>query len=228
MQIAHRILFSVNDVSKRRKTSKKQTGERQQAKAPEESDRHPTAPGSAAGQRLRLWIRANWSDLRFLFVFGLCLVLYFVSTLTPPVKEGFFPAYLRWNARASGVILRILGQDVHVRDQSLVSGQGPAIDIERGCDAVEPSALFVSAVLASPVPLLSRLSAAVVGTFLLLVLNLVRVVSLFLCRVYFPKAFETMHLDVWQAVFIILAILLWAGWASRMARRRAAQADGAT
>ncbi len=228
VQIAHRTLFSVNDMGRRRK-SKRLSDKREQTSEPRGADDlAATAPGSAAGQRLRLWIRANWSDLRFLFVFGLCLVLYFLSTLTPPVKEGFFPAYLRWNAQASGAILRIFGQDVNVRDQSLVSGQGPTIDIERGCDAVEPSALFVSAVLASPVPLLSRLSAAVVGTFLLMVLNLVRVVTLFLCRVYFPKAFETMHLDVWQAVFVILAILLWAGWASRMARRRAAQANGAT
>lgn len=217
-------------MGKRRKGSKKPTEQRQRIKAasqPEEQAPGAEQPPPRQG-RFRLWVRANWSDLRFLFVFGLCLGLYFLLTLTPPVKQGFFPAYLRWNARASGAILRGLGQDVTVRDQSIVSADGPAIDIERGCDAVEPSALFVSAVLASPVPILSRLGAAAVGTFLLMVLNLVRVVSLFLVRVYFPKAFETMHLDVWQAVFIILAILLWAGWASRMARRRTTQADGST
>ena len=173
--------------------------------------------------RFRSWLHANRSDLRFLLIFGLCLGAYFLSTLTPPVKHGFFPAYLRLNARASGAILRVLGQDVSVRDQSIVSADGPAIDIERGCDAVEPSALFVSAVLASPVPFASRLFAAVAGSFALMLLNLVRVVSLFLVRVYHPDAFETMHLDVWQALFIILAILLWAMWASRMARRRAVQ-----
>ena len=217
-------------MGKRRKSSKKPAdkvtaaeGDPQPTRTSADGTQPPTGEG-----KFRAWVRANWTDLRFLFVFALCLGVYFLSTLTPPMKHRFFPAYLRWNARTSGTILRGLGEDVSVQNQSLISAKGPAIDIERGCDAVEPSALFVSAVLASPVPLLARLSAVVVGTFLLMVLNLVRVVSLFLCRLYFPKAFETMHLDVWQALFIILAILLWAGWASRMARRRAAQANGAT
>jgi len=215
---------------------KRHRGSKKPADKVAAAERKPRPGGSSsdAGRpparqgKFRAWVRANWTDLRFLFIFGLCLALYFVSTLTPPIKNGFFPAYLRWNARTSGTILQGLGEDVSVEKQSIISAKGPAIDIERGCDAVEPSALFVSAVLASPVPLLARLSAAAVGTFLLMVLNLVRVVSLFLCRIYFPKAFETMHLDVWQALFIILAILLWAGWASRMARRRAPQADGTT
>ncbi len=182
----------------------------------------------AAKRKPRSWLKANASDLRFLLIFGCCMGLYYVLTLLPVIKDGFFPAYLRLNASVSGAILDTFGEGVSVRDKSLISDKGPAIQIERGCDAVEPSALFVSAVLASPVPLLSRLSAALAGTFLLMVLNLVRVISLFLVRVYSPRAFETMHLDVWQALFIFLAIVLWAMWASRMARKRVLQADAST
>lgn len=191
--------------------------------------------GSAARSRdgaprggVRSWWRRNRSDVRFLAVFGLCMGIYYLATLTGPIKDGFFPAYLRLNAQVSGVMLRVMGEDVSVRDQSMISAEGPAIEIERGCDAVEPSALFVSAVLASPVPLLSRLSAALAGTLLLMILNFVRVISLFLVRVYYPKAFETMHVDVWQALFILLAIMIWAIWASRMSRKRVAQADAST
>lgn len=175
--------------------------------------------------RFRRWVRRNRSDLRFLLLFALFMACYYLLTLTPPVRNGFFPAYLRWNASASGAVLQLFGEPVEVAGQEMTSPRGPSIKIERGCDAVEPSALFVSAVLASPVPLLSRLSAALVGTLLLMVLNLVRVTSLFLVRIYYPRAFETMHLDVWQALFIFLAIILWATWASRTARRRKGRAD---
>ena len=144
---------------------------------------------------------------------------------TTTVKQGFFPAYLRLNAAASAAILRVVGQDVTVRDKSIVSTAGPAIEVERGCDAVEPSALFVSAVLASPVSWLSRLPAAAAGTLVLMVLNLIRVASLFLVKVYYPGAFDTMHLDVWQALFIFMAIVFWAVWASRVSRRRVARPD---
>ncbi len=194
-----------------------------------EGQKHSAGGGDAAAKgKVRLWFEANRSDLRFLVVFGLCLGFYYLLTLTPPVKQGFFPAYLRLNAHISGAMLRSFGEDTTVQDQSLISAKGPSIEIERGCDAIEPSALFVSAVLASPVSLVSRLSAAVVGTIVLMLLNFVRIISLFLVRVYYPQAFETMHLDVWQALFIFIAILLWAIWASRVTRKRAVQPDAST
>ena len=114
---------------------------------------------------------------------------------------------------------------LRVEGQSMISATGPAIEIERGCDAIEPSALLVSAVMASPVPFLSRLLAMGVGTALLMLLNLVRIISLYLFRVYLPTAFETMHLDVWQALFIIIAIVMWGIWASRAARRKVVVSD---
>lgn len=173
----------------------------------------PIPPGRMGG-----WYAANRRDLRFLLIFCSCMVLYFCLTLTSFIKDGFFPRYLRLNASVSGVVLNLMGQDVHIDQQAIISSGGSSINVERGCDAVAPSALFVSAVLASPVALGSRLLAATVGMVLLVLLNLVRVISLFLVRVHWPEAFDIMHLDVWQALFIFVAILMWALWASRAAR----------
>lgn len=190
--------------------------------------------GSGGGRQpppargFRAWYDANRSDIRFLLVFAACLLAFYLAAQTPPVKDGFFPVYLRANAQAAGAILQFSGSDVHVVGNSLVSSAGASIQIERGCDAVEPSALFVAAVLASPVRLGSRLVAAVLGTVVLMVLNLVRVISLYWVRVHYPSAFETMHLDVWQALFIILALALWAVWASRAARRARAAVPNAS
>jgi exosortase H (IPTLxxWG-CTERM-specific) len=169
---------------------------------------------------------AHRRDLRFLLLFGFFVVLYYAVTLTSFAEEVAFPWYLRVNAQASATILSTLGQQVTLDGHTLHRG-GFAIEVRRGCDAVDPSALFVAAVLASPVPWLSRLCAAVGGTIALMLLNLVRIVSLFLIGVYFPSAFDVMHLDVWQAIFIFLAILLWALWASRAARSLAVQPDAA-
>lgn len=189
-----------------------------------------SAARSRSRRGFRAWYEGNRSDLRFLLVFGTSLLVFYLATLTAPVKNTFFPAYLQANAAASGAILRTFGQNVENRGNSLVStdGTGAAIQIERGCDAVEPSALFVAAVLASPVALGARLTAAVMGTILLMLLNLVRIISLFWVRVHYPSAFETMHLDVWQALFIILALVLWAAWAARAARRERTAAPDAT
>lgn len=169
--------------------------------------------------RFRRWLRSNRSDLRFLLLFGLFMGTYYLLTLAPPIRDGFFPTYLEWNAGVSGSVLRLFGEDVTVTGQAMTAAGGEAIHIERGCDAVEPSALFVAAVMASPVPFLSRLTAALGGTLILMVINLMRVISLFLVRVYAPGAFKIMHLDVWQALFIFLAIALWALWASRNTKK---------
>lgn len=179
----------------------------------------PGSGGNAARRGRTSWYERNRGDIRFLVIFALVIGGYYAATVTPPVKNGFFPAYLRWNASASGILLRTVGQDVSVDGQAIRSASGTSIQIERGCDAVDPSALFVAAVLASPVSWLAKLSAAVVGTVLLMLLNLVRVASLFLVRVYYPEAFDTIHLDVWQAFFIFMAILMWGLWASRVTRK---------
>lgn len=176
--------------------------------------------GESHGRSSRTsWYARNRSDIRFLVIFVLVIGAYYAATVTSPVKNGFFPAYLRLNAAVSGALLRAVGQDVTVNGQAISSANGPSIQIARGCDAVDPSALFVAAVLASPVRIGAKLLAAGVGTVLLMLLNFLRVASLFLVRVYYPKAFDVIHLDVWQALFIFMAILMWGLWASRVSNQ---------
>ena len=57
----------------------------------------------------------------------------------------------------------------------------------------------------------------------MLAINLVRIVSLFYIRIHFPAAFEIMHVEVWQALFIFLALLCWIVWA--VWAKRASESD---
>jgi exosortase H (IPTLxxWG-CTERM-specific) len=180
--------------------------------------RRGRSAGGSPGDPRRNWFGRNRRDIRFLLIFAAVIGLYYCATVTGPMKNRFFPAYLALNARLSGALLTVLGQKVTVEGRTVASADGTSLSIERGCDAVDPSALFVAAVIASPVRLAPKLIAAIGGTFILMILNLVRVISLFFVRIYWPRAFDTVHLDVWQALFIFLAILMWGVWASRAAR----------
>ena len=162
-------------------------------------------------------LRAIAPILRAMLVFCLCMGLFYVLESTLLFQETVFPAYLRSNAEVSGAILRCFGEQVAVDDVS-VSSPSFALEIRRGCDAVEPSALYIAAVIALPVLIWKRLAGIVVGTALLAAINLVRILSLYYVGMHWPTAFEAMHLDVWQAVFILLVIVFWAVWA-RWARR---------
>ena len=124
-----------------------------------------------------------------------------------------FQSYLDLNAEWSGAALNALGDDVVVTGASISSSRF-SLSIKRGCEAVQVGAFFVFAVLLWPthVMLWRRLAGLVAGPLLLCVFNLVRIVSLYYTGVYFPRAFETMHVDVWQPAFIVLALVLWIAW----------------
>lgn len=167
-------------------------------------------------------MRTHGRDLRFLAIFAALMGSYYLGTTTNVVSgpDGFFDWYLRLNAKASADILHLFDYEDMTRDGKTLASTRGSITVERGCDAVEPSALFVAAVLASPVAFRARVLAAVLGTLFLMLVNLLRIISLFLTAVHWRKAFDVMHLDVWQTLFIILAILLWALWAARVTRKR--------
>jgi exosortase/archaeosortase family protein len=146
--------------------------------------------------------------------------VFYAFTSLPFFRAGLFPRYLRLNAAVSAFLLRAMGEEARAQEVAIISPRY-AVTIQRGCDAIEPSALFASAVIAFPAAWRRRLAGAVAGVGLLLGLNLVRIVTLYYTGVFKPEAFETMHLDVWQPAFIFLALLLWILWALWATRRPA-------
>lgn len=188
-------------------------------------DRKRRLSTSSSGTGRPSWIATHGRDLRFLLIFGVIIGLYYLCTTTAFAKETFFPWYLRLNAQVSTAMLHVAGYSSVSNEGRAIRSPGFAIQIERGCDAIEPSALFVAAVLASPVLLRRKIPAVIIGCSLLLVLNLVRIITLYLTGLHFRNLFDMMHLDVWQAAFIALAILFWAGWASWVGRAPARQPD---
>lgn len=152
------------------------------------------------------------SVLKFLLIFFILLVVFYVFTEFSSIyRNRIVPCHLHSIARISGHLLTLLGQDITVTGSSIHSPRFTA-NIIRGCDAVEAIALYVCAVLAFPLPFLKKLSGIITGTLLLLILNFIRIVSLFLIGAYSIKLYNLMHIDVWQALFIFFAVLIWILW----------------
>lgn len=152
---------------------------------------------------------------QFLIVFTGLITLFYLFTATPWFAQGL-KHYLSWNAHLAAFWLQALGYPVEVVATSITSAEF-SVNIRRGCDAIEPIALLICAILAFPVlPLRLKWPALIFGSLSLFVLNLVRIISLFLVGVYVPQAFNLMHVQIWQTAFIVLAILafiLWLLWA---------------
>jgi exosortase H (IPTLxxWG-CTERM-specific) len=157
------------------------------------------------------WFRAKNPVLRFVVVFGLLAGLFYTAMLSSFFLRTVLPPDLRFNARLASAVCNWFGQRTIAMD-SAISSNRFSIRIDWGCDGSEPLALFVAAVLAFPAPFRRKIPGILLGTAILAVANLARVVSLFLAGVYFPNAFEWMHVEAWPAIFILLAVVLWAIW----------------
>lgn len=201
--------------SKRRGHNKSSTGGARQGTAPGERGKAGSSKGAFRG--MSDWLFAKRPVAGFVILFVVLMATFYGITFIGVVNQKVLPAYMRWNAQASTVILNVFGEGATTNGTSVVSKRF-SVNIQHGCDAIEPSALFIAAVLAFPAPLKSKLPGLLIGTFVLSIVNLIRIVSLFYTGIYWHKWFETVHVDVWQPVFIVLSLvfwILWAWWATK-------------
>lgn len=186
----------------------RRTGSRRAAGSPDPDSRPP---------RVRTWLRDKRPVLGFVLLFAVLMGLFSVVTTLDFVNMKVLPVYMRANAKASAAILNLFGEGATARDTSVTSPRY-SVNIKHGCDAVAPSGLFLAAVLAFPASMRSKLPGLILGTFVLAVVNLIRIVTLFYTGIYWPKWFEAVHVDVWQPIFILLSLtfwILWAVWATQ-------------
>ncbi len=173
-------------------------------------DVRPDSGGSAA--------RVSWSQtkrrgIRFVVLLGVLMAGFSAVFHVWLVRSDPFLEYLELNAAWSGAIVNTFGGNVSVSGPSISTSRF-SMSVQFGCEAGQVGAFFVLAVLLWPGRTLPwrRLVGLPFGLLVLSLINLVRIVSLYYTGAYFPRAFETVHLDVWQPAFIALALFLWIVW----------------
>lgn len=150
--------------------------------------------------------------LRFVLLAGALWGLFELFFVACILESKAFRSFLSFNAELAGVVIRTLGHEVRVTGQSML-GSGFAMEVKYGCDGIQPVGLFVAILMAFPATKRAKVAGAVLGSLVLLTVNLVRIITLFFTGIYLRKLFEILHADVWQAIFILTALLLWVVWA---------------
>ena len=150
----------------------------------------------------------------FVFVgtFVVLMGLFYALTFVDPIEENVLPALMRVNTKASAMVLNFFGEGAQADGTTLRSKRN-SVNIAHGCDAIEPIALFVAAVIAFPAPWKTKLPGLLIGTLVLTALNIVRIISLFYIGIWKREWFDRMHEDVWQPAFIVLSLFFWVVWA---------------
>jgi exosortase/archaeosortase family protein len=125
-----------------------------------------------------------------------------------PISDFILNIY----AKISSGILNILGQETSANNGN-ISSSAFAISVKKGCDAIAPMILYSFAIIFFPVNYKLKLKGIGIGIALLFVLNIIRIVSLYLIGKYANKTiFDIMHVDVWQIFFIIITVFIWVQW----------------
>ncbi len=155
----------------------------------------------------------------FITLFILQIILFYVIYGNQWFERHLFFPLANTYAYLSGKILYLTGYSNFVAGDIISSGTSLSVSIKKGCDAAEPMAIFVAAVIAFPATYKSKFAGLLFGIPILFLLNIVRVFTLFIAGVHYPDFFETMHLAVWQVLFIIFAIMLWVLWIKLMVKK---------
>jgi exosortase/archaeosortase family protein len=148
--------------------------------------------------------------LWFIARFALFMGIFYGLLLIPAVDRAIYD-YLAANTWLSHAILNLFGFGTELNKTQISSGDF-SIVVRRGCDAVEPAALFASAVLAFPAPWAKKAVGIIAGTLVLLAINSLRIVSLFWVGIVARPIFAKVHLEIWPLLFILAAFALCAGW----------------
>jgi exosortase H (IPTLxxWG-CTERM-specific) len=177
------------------------------------------ASGSSAAPP-SFW-RSHRQEIVFLTLFVAILGGGFLLIAWNPVNDHVIEPFTAAVARTSGWVLDLIGQDVTMQG-TVIRNPRFAVNIKNGCNGVETMIIFAAAVLAFPTGWRQRFAGLALGGVAIQLVNLVRVVALFLTGVYFHDLFDASHTTVWQTIVILFGVLLWILWANRFATPAAA------
>jgi exosortase/archaeosortase family protein len=154
--------------------------------------------------------------------------LFFAASSTDVYRVGLGEPYLEWTAQAAAKLLRLLEVPAVVTQGNLLYASDFALSVERGCDASTECALFAALIIAFPAGFVRKLAGIGLGLAVLVAANVMRVGTLALVGIHAPALFEWLHVDVWQVVFVLLAVGLWAAaWFPWAIRNSSAVAESA-
>jgi len=158
--------------------------------------------------------RLDWEERKPILKFAgsfllICLVFFLITNMA--WFSSFRAPILNMYSIISAALLNIFGYGVKASGEILTS-QVFSVSIEEGCDAIAPAILYSVSVAIFPVVWQARLKGILYGLAAIIVLNIIRIITLYLTGVHVPSLFDFMHVEFWQAIFIVFTVGIWIYW----------------
>lgn len=157
----------------------------------------------------------NRRQAAFIVRFLLLLIIFYAISAIPFVDRHAIEPFTSGLARLSGGILHLFGEKAAIAGTT-IRGESFAVDIKNGCNGIEAVVFLCAAILAFDAPRRARLIGVVASAIAIELLNLIRIVSLYLLGRYHRSVFDAFHLAVWQSVIFGAAVMIFVFWTSRL------------
>jgi len=157
----------------------------------------------------------------FLVKFFVILIAAYLLIAWSPVNDRAIVPFTAAIARTSGALLNVFGEGVTVAG-TVISSPRFAVNINNGCNGVEAMLILLASIVAFPASLRARAIGLGLGALAVQLLNLIRILTLFLIGAHYPKLFDAFHTAVWQIVVILTAVIFFLMWSSRVGPARLA------
>ncbi len=158
----------------------------------------------------------------FLVKFLLVIALLYVVIALNPVNDHVIVPFTEGITSISAAMLRGIGQVAEVSEGTLIRTTGFIVDVKNGCNGIEAIILLIAAIGAYPAPIKQRLFGIIAASIALQAINIVRIAMLVWLGAHYPDIFQLFHVAVWQTVIILISVLLFLLWSSRIAPQRLA------
>ena len=165
----------------------------------------------------------NRRQVRFLVLFFALLLVFYVVISLPAVDDHVITPFTTGLTAVSASILNVIGEKVQ-RTGTMIAGGGFAVDIKNGCNGIEAMVFLCAAMIAFDASIKARLAGLLMACIGVQLLNLVRIVTLFLLGRHRREWFEAFHLAIWQSVIFGAAVLMFVLWTTRVQRTDASPA----
>lgn len=149
--------------------------------------------------------------IKFVLALTGIMTIYFSFSFTDFFENNINFPILKGYAHVGNSLLHLFGLETFV-EGTYIRNSIFSMNIGKGCDAVSPTILFMTAILIYPTAFSNKWKWLLIAPFAFALLNLVRIISLFLIGSYVPSIFDFAHIEFWQGVFILITILAWFYW----------------
>ncbi|MEZ4687633.1 MAG: exosortase/archaeosortase family protein, partial [Bacteroidia bacterium] len=141
--------------------------------------------------QLSRWWKDRSPVLRFLLAFLGLMLLFYLFFYSPLYRNFLEKPFLSAQASISNFLLNLFGYATSA-EGGIIRGSDFTVNIKNGCDGLEAMAIFISGILIFPTSLKNKLPGLGLGLVVLFVLNIVRIVALYIAGLYVSE--ETFEL----------------------------------